>query len=804
MPRQPLPLDCVLIILDFLSEEYDTDTMTRLLRVSRSICAAALPFLYGDCFNISMHNNRPRSKKTTSVTAAQLTRTLLRQVHPQDQVPSLLRIAYLSQDTTVKQPTPVFKYGSFIRQMVPDQDLRRNSIDIIRSSHVMDYAATHQLYDKYVTEGLILIAQVSTKDDDLEKALEMDIHRQLTWALCQGCMERIEELVIPLTDIERYIDHVDQFKCLSKVTFIVKKQLHLMGCTYAYEVHESLDRLRQALGTERDRLFKGMVRFVQKHISIHQHVLQQVVVPGPDDLHATSEHTTVDVWLDILCLLPPPQNPRLIDKDNWCEIVTRISDINLNHVKSIKLDTFGIIGEAKTLALLKGQPPILPRCRSLEHLEMGTLGSNMFQWAVLERKKRDTENQQLSAVRPQLSSWQYGHYNELVPLRSIKITHMTPSKPVQELNDIAVAFSDSLEELTVRDKAAEGNMGTMNLGTAHQVVHGQGWALPRLHVLDFGAGYSQLAFDMDALNQCCALESLRLADGIATYNHRGILPWPPVCLPHLKKLELTGSPALFFNLDSLHHSPCLEELSLGMPKVGRMYYIPSPDEMHENSETEGFQDAAFDGHWFSETSGSSQEYNSVERIPGLPWGWHLPNLSRLDLKAVFAYKFDFQLLQHLVSLQFLRLNTTSTHGRLHMRTVTLKDLSRETRQQQDNDLELNLLNLIFSSPTLRTIDLEGQWRVDALVLEALCLVVAPNLREISFGRGCVGFSLRDWVKLSRRMPHINLMKLDQLLSVDEIRDMGLRSIHDPQGEHRNKRCIKHILGRATLWDVLDM
>ncbi|KAF9349043.1 hypothetical protein BGX34_002096 [Mortierella sp. NVP85] len=733
-----------------------------------------------------MHNSRPRSKKTTSVTTAQLIRTLLRQVHPQDQVPSLLRIAYLSQDTTVEQPTPVFKYGNFIRQMVPDQDLKRNSIDIIRSSRVMDYAATHQLYDKYVTEGLILVAQASTKDDDLEKALEMDIHRQLTWALCQGCMERIEELVIPLTDIEQYIDHVDQFKSLSKVTFTVKKQLHLMGCTYAYEVHESLDRLRRTLGAERDRLFKGMLRFVQKHTSIHQHVLQQVVVPGPDDLHATSEHTTVDVWLDILCLLPPPQNPRSIDMDNWCEVVTRISDINLNHVKSIKLDTFGIIGEAKTLALLKG-----------------TLGPDMFQWAALERKKRDTENQQLSAVRSQLSSWQYGYYNELVPLRSIKITHRTPSKPVQELNDIAAAFGDTLEGLTVRDKVAEGNMGTMDLGAAHQVVHGQGWVLPHLHVLDFEASYSQLAFDMDALSQCCALESLRLADGIATYNHRGILPWPPVCLPHLKKLDLTGSPALFFNLDSLHHSPCLEELSLGMPKVGWMYYIPSPDEMHEDLETEDFQGAAFDGHWFSGTSGSSQEYNSIERRPRLPWGWHLPNLSRLDLKAVFAYKFEFQLLQYLVSLQFLRLNTTSTHGRHHMRTVTLKDLSRETRQEQDNDLELNLSNLIFSSPTLRTIDLEGQWRVDALVLEALCLVVAPNLREISFGRGCVGFSLHNWVKLSRRMPHINLMKWDQILSVDEIRDMGLRSIHDPQGEHRNKRCIKHIIGRATLWDVLD-
>jgi len=89
-PRRRLPLECILNIIRFLAEVYDTDTMFRLLCVDKLTCAATLPFLYGDFFNINMHTHRPRSNKSASRTMSQLIRTLLWQIRPRDQVPGLL------------------------------------------------------------------------------------------------------------------------------------------------------------------------------------------------------------------------------------------------------------------------------------------------------------------------------------------------------------------------------------------------------------------------------------------------------------------------------------------------------------------------------------------------------------------------------------------------------------------------------------------------------------------------------------------------------------------------------------------
>jgi hypothetical protein len=90
-----------------LSQEYDTDTMSRLLCVSRNICAATLPFLYGDCFNFNMHKSRNYEENPFVI---QLMRTLLRQVHPRDRIPSLLQVAYLSQDAPDDLLSPVFEW----------------------------------------------------------------------------------------------------------------------------------------------------------------------------------------------------------------------------------------------------------------------------------------------------------------------------------------------------------------------------------------------------------------------------------------------------------------------------------------------------------------------------------------------------------------------------------------------------------------------------------------------------------------------------------------------------------------------
>jgi hypothetical protein len=401
--------------------------------------------------------------------------------------------------------------------------------DFYRHSPVMDYAVTHQLHDIYVREGLILDSHKDYTNIALINALEMDIYRQFTWTLCQGHLESVEGLLIPLTDIERYIEHVDRFTSLSKVIFRVEKTVERARFGYMVFRQEEQDPRDNELETERDRLFAAMVQFVQQHTSIHKYVLRQVDIPASLSLPGTNQTSTADIQFAILSLLPPLQNPRSIDPINWRKLVARLPDTNLDYVQSISLmHGMGMIPTRESSELLSKLPLLLPHCRALRNLEIETLGHDMFQWAVLEKKQKDSDRQHESTMVQSLSSWQHDYSSELVPLQSIKFTHKTLWDPVQELNDIAFAFSDSLEELTVRDKWDKWHISRIvptDLDTIPQVVHGQTWDLPQLRILSFSVSYSRSHIDMDALQRFSALESLHLADKAITYNHRDIRPW---------------------------------------------------------------------------------------------------------------------------------------------------------------------------------------------------------------------------------------------------------------------------------------
>ncbi|KAF9350101.1 hypothetical protein BGX34_001416 [Mortierella sp. NVP85] len=787
--------------------------MARLLCVNKAICAAALPSLYGDCFNTITSRCQSDSKKTPANSTLQLVCTLLRQVLPQDEIPGLLRAAILAQDDRDEQDgtqmaeetsTPVFKYGLFVRKIVLEHYLTSSMFDIHHNSRAMEYAATQQLFDKYIAERLILDTRDSHRDDAFISALEIDVHRKLIWTLCQDHLGTIEELSIPLTDIGRYIDYVDQFTSLSKVIFTVEKSMWAPESLYPNPVQEIQDERQRELEAERDRLFRAMIQFVQQHTHIHKHVLRQVILPNSYQLPGTSRKSTVDVWFEVQALLPPLQNPRLINHLNWRELVARLPDTNLSHVESIMLTYFGEEASTeRTFALLNNQPLFLTRCRALKHLEITTFGPDMFRWAVMEKEQRDKEYRQESIVGRHLNPW-HAHQISLVPLRSVKLTHKTPSGRVQELDDLTVAFSDSLEELTACEDWDTWRPVLTDLSTAPKVVHGQGWVLPRLRVLIFEVIYSQLHFDMDALQRFRALESLCLADRIMIYNHGHIRSWPSVNLPHLKNLVLAGSPALFFNMDSLHHLPSLEYLRLRMSESYNCFFIPSPEDMaREELDTQDSQAAITDGHGSLGMLGSSQGYQAVGEKPRLTWDWYLPNLRILDLLAVFAFKFEFQWLQQLPSLQSLYLNTKSSRGRLHERRITLKDLSRGLYQQQDEDERQCLSDRYFSSPKLELIHLEGHWVIDAKVLEVLFSVVMPHMRGICFGADCAGFTLREWIMLARKSVHLETSCLDRKFKHDEIKELGLMASIGPQEDHNSRKLVQHSLCGEQFWDAMD-
>ncbi|KAF9347634.1 hypothetical protein BGX34_002972, partial [Mortierella sp. NVP85] len=792
MHQPQLPPECILIIIRILFSEEDTDTMARLLCVNKAIGAATLPFLYEDCilrWRSRRHNNKGYEHFST-----RLIRTFLRQVHPQSRIPDLLKAAFLSQDnqsgirsteesSLEPTPTPVFKYGCFLRIVRIYYHLGDWMTRFIRNnSALMDYAAKNRLYEKYVDEEHIANnVRDECRIDVLALLLERDICQELTWTLCQDHPETIKELTIPLKDIQRYIDHVHQFTSLSSVTFSVEDELS------RFRMNINSPGLHEIKQEERDRLFEGMIEFVRQHTSIHRSVLRNVVTPSSTALGGTDKHWRPDVHFAILSLLPPFQNVRSIRTD-WIELLARHTDTNLGYMESI--EAYSRDWEAEDGSkLLSKCPPLLPHCRALKHLWTETLGPDMFQWAVLEKREKEAEQQQEGILDRQLCSWQQRHHTSgLVPLQSIRIYNRKQPPLGQELNDIGFAFGSSLEEMDVRDGIGRPHNFIDQTSASRAVLHGKGWSLPRLRTLYFEMSDLKLHFDMDGLQQSRALESLTMHDDMVTYRHRDIRSWSVVHLPHLKKLDLQGSPAIHFNMGSLHHSPCLEELKLKMAQISshnsRYYRIPSPAELeHEDSDSEGVDD-----HESYGMLGSNQGYQSIGRRPRYTWDWHLSNLKKLDLAAVFAFMFDFQWLQYLPNLQTFRLTTSALNNGLHGRHITLKDLLKRGQQQQlDEDGSSEVLSdRYISLPKLELIELDGHWVFEEKVLEILLLALAPNLHWVTFGSDCNGFTLEECVTLSRKMPHLKNVHTPMRLMWDEILNLGLVPSGHLRDEQRNK------------------
>ncbi|KAK3821486.1 MAG: hypothetical protein J3Q66DRAFT_398518 [Benniella sp.] len=813
MPRESLPLECLLNILHFLANQdpCDTDTMARLLRVSKTFCAATLPFLYGDCFK-SIRKHHVDSKHDANITITQMIRTLLRQVHPQNRIPDLLRVAYLSQEDQddhasmdKQSPSPpVFKYGRFVRRLV-----LHHSYDF-HINPVMEYATIHQLFDQYVAEGVLSNnIHDDSKDKALQDALKMDIHRQLLWILCQDHMDTIEELTIPRFDIERYIDHVDQFTSLSKVIFSYSHDMYLRGYRWVTHGEEDGRSGREVAIEKRDENHKryntDMLQFVQQHTLIQKNVLQYVEVERDIDL---------DLFFKIQALLPPLHNPRSIDNSNWINFAGRLKDTNLNHVESITLDKYTEEhrrqgwGHKHWIAYgIYSNQRFLPRCRVLKKLKMYTLGPDMFQWAVQEKKQMDEARQRKRITSQHVSTRQHGYHDNglvpLVPLRSVTIRAMRRSQPpAQELDDIAFAFSGTLENLFMRSVWRKSRDEPENLASTPQVAYGRGWDLPRLQNLALSVSHFQLYFDMNGLGRCYSLESIRLHDDIMRYNYQEVRSWSSVSLPHLKVLDLKGSPALHFNMDSLHHSPCLKTLKLGMHCIdhrGRYYsYIPSAEELERDDSDNQWTD----GNEVSGMSGSNQALGSIGRRPRYTWDWYLPKLSSISLTTVFAFKFDFQWLQYLPNLEYIHLDMKSTiHNDscvTHERHITLKDISKgqQLHQQDEDGSEEEILSDQFINlPKLTSMRFDGQWNFEEKVVETICSTVAPILENAQFGEGCAGVTPEESIALVKRMPCLKSMCLGVSRTPHEMDEIlqGLGLVRWAEAPEQEKQCCKQLV-----------
>ncbi|KAG0257072.1 hypothetical protein BG011_004181 [Mortierella polycephala] len=647
-----------------------------------------------------------------------LARTLLRQAPP-ERCTNLLWMMVLD-DTEATQGaqmayTPVINYLPYLREL----DLSRLlDIDGIRPElpvlprNLEQSLRSFNLLGQYHEVDTSALYDTVPYTNNRTTSLHMDVNRQLLWSLCSP--DTIQNLTIPLYDLDRYLNKVREFKVLASVTFMVDK-LYLASS----DIHETLGEEEvQYLQKEWVTVQEGMVRFVQEHASCHRNVLLRATFVDGSFAHPCSR----GVLYRMLQALPPLINPRKLDYSNWMQFAAKMQDTNLEYVQRIHypLEFEELSGDIK---------PFLHRCRSLKDLRVFSTASNTFQWAVEERNQHIISKE--STLRP------------LVPLESLHIEVDSQSSG-REANDAAYAFSSTLKAVTV-------NVSPPQTDTPYpfpDIELGRNWRLPALRTLMVSVFDQALVIDPSTLSECKALEFLLILDNVMEYNPQETQQWAVADLPCLDILNLRGTAALSFHPDTFYHTPNLKLLEMSMSERAGYFFIPEIEEPGQGGD-------------------NRQAIHSSVRWS---WDWDLPNLVDLRLGAVFAYEFQFRMLQRCPNLGNLTLDISTQYG-AHQRYITLSDLMHIPDQRSNTENLSRYVNLT----KLTDLRFSGSWIFEADVLYALCHKVAPNIQRLT-EEDCTGFDLEEFKHATDGL--CRLVEAHSTLSATKLQLMalGLRAI----------------------------
>ncbi|KAK3824164.1 MAG: hypothetical protein JOS17DRAFT_804601 [Linnemannia elongata] len=820
-----LPLECLELIIRQLQAQNDLNSLFNLLLVNKYACSATIPILYDSPLLVNLLKRYVRKDSPLFARHLSLITTLLLSV-PKTHMTDLLHAAFPQVPAHQEcYPAPYAPYHSFLTSVRAQYfyNLFQGKLFDNKnppSPELVDYVLQNGLENRYFAETPFARLIGDWSWDDCHAALTQDIRRDLTWALCSN-PERIKSLVIPISDIGRFLTLVGRFQALSDVTFALDRQLH--------DDDVNLDDLtfkeRTVLNIqleERTRHLDQMILFVQELQQQHNGFLRTASCPP---VRYLDEECPGEYETKLLCLLPPLIDPQHIDVYNWSIFAAKVKETNLSLVKSIKphMSRRG----AMSLARILEQTPFLHRCRSLESIEGTSIAEDVFQWAVGERKQHNTD---IAAGRlPQ---------QPLVPLKTVDISNYRPFDG-RLINDIGFAFGNTLTSLSLLSFAQEEAPDNLFVSTDCLVGShhsSSSWNAPRLSNLTIETNNNFLRVRPGLLAECPQLTTITLEDRRQEYSPGDIVQFQPAGLRRLKSLRLKGSPAISFHPDTLRTTRKLQYLNVTMVETNGFTYIPpavEQDELEYASEN------------LSSTETATTPSPSGRSI--WTWDWKLPILTHLVLNAEFAYGFQFKILQGTPNLSRLLVNMKSTSGQ-HKRTVGVKDFLRTTQgsmattgeEEGDNDDEddesdeIYITELIMDSeillnippcslddvliqpvakhkatisvkehlavrseyinlPMLKTLVLKGSWTMNREVLEILCKV-APEVTFLSL-EGCNGFGLVDLVQTtSMLLQGLEQTQASVVVTPDLLSEAGLVEVESSEGESRRFHFAKSPLG----------
>ncbi|KAK3841058.1 MAG: hypothetical protein J3R72DRAFT_158473 [Linnemannia gamsii] len=528
----PLPLECLQMIIRQLANDGDTNTLACLLRTNKHFCSATLPILYKDPFRVLSVNPTIAVARNVPTRLSKLIKLLLHS-NPDTLVSDLLRAAFLQdpaepKDSPSAPETTAIPYHSLLTS-VEIHFPPFLFASIFQSAHIGfgDYLERCELAERFVLEGIFdrhKIGKLTIMPFVATQALCND----LAWALWANA-RRIRSLVIPISDVTRYLSIVGRFELLADVTFVSDKDIR-EAPRLERRATPTEQKVMTRLRAERIQHLEEMVLFVQEH----RRLLPNVLASGRCINGRNCKGECPEEYrLRLLQSLPPLINPRSLNHINWIQFIAKAQDTNLSFVKSFELPSAP--GDA-SLYLSPVSESFLHRCRMLECFKTTSINEGVFHWAVDERRRYNADI--AAGRRPQ---------HALVPLSSFIVKNGNLLAGDQ-INDVAFAFGNTLESIEISGQWRPQHLDQDESDTAIDDDESI-WCLPRLSKLtaEMEADDTYLNLRPEFLSRCSRLVTVNLCDKLHEYDLSCVHYWKPAALPHLTNLHLRGTPAVSFH-----------------------------------------------------------------------------------------------------------------------------------------------------------------------------------------------------------------------------------------------------------------
>ncbi|KAF9271675.1 hypothetical protein BGZ88_005749, partial [Linnemannia elongata] len=426
-----------------------------------------------------------------------------------------------------------------------------------------------------------------------------------------------------------------------------------------------------------------------------------------------------NIQIEMLASIPPTPKIKSLSRSEWPLVKAHPDTVDFCWIESIDLSWF-----EKPVCEGLSNDWVLPQCRRLKSLSTPPLGSDTFKWAVQEKRDLDSvvscSTTSIADTSQQEGRPAYAEYG-LVPLERIWIKENLIVYPLsdEEVNDIAIAFSQTLRSLTI-----VGDPKWFTETPPSKTFHlGRGWvdmlALTELHLYMQELDH-RVVLDRELMAHCPNITSIQIRDRIWDYDFSEIVPCLPAYLPRLRELDLCGWSALTFDPETLSSTPELYNLTIGsMSSYLNRVFIPPVTELYRSfgilRETEEEKEEEEEEEGVEETG---------ERIvrSRWTWDWYLPMLGVLYLSGEFAYLFQFKVLTGCPQLWSLTLHIQTNEHNGHPRVITEDDLfiagAGKTRER-------------IVAESVMEVTLRGTWFVESeTVLSQFLVDMFPNVTEL--------------------------------------------------------------------------